>query len=136
MNSMEKKCIYSFRFSGRSYREIAELLAIKENTVKSYCFRNHLTDKDIKAQAVDKLGCCQQCGSSIEQQLKCKPRRFCSDKCRVQWWNDHRQLKRHKNPHLVKCIGCGTDFIVYGSQSRKYCSHECYIHSRYGGGKA
>ena len=135
MTNIEKKRINTLRFSGSSYKEIATLLAMKESTVKSYCSRNHLTDKDIRAQASNKAGCCQQCGAHIEQQAKRKPRRFCSDECRVKWWNEHRQLKRHRETHLVNCDGCGTAFMVYGSQSRKYCTHECYIHARYGGGK-
>lgn len=136
MTNIEKKHIFTLRFWGRSYKEIAELLAIKESTVKSYCSRNHLTDRDIEAQTINKAGFCQQCGEPIEQQAKRKPRRFCSDECRVKWWNGHRQLKRHRETRLISCNGCGTAFMVYGNQSRKYCSHECYIHARYGGGKA
>lgn len=81
-------------------------------------------------------GCCLQCGGPIKQQTKRKPRRFCSDECRVKWWNDHRFLKQHKNMRMVKCAGCGVAFPVYGKQEKKYCSHECYIRSRFGGGKA
>ena len=136
MTDIEKKHINTLRLSGRSYREIAGLLSIKESTIKSYCSRNHLTDKDITTHTSGKDGCCQQCGAAIEQQAKRKPRQFCSDECRIKWWNAHRQLKRHKNPRTIKCSGCGALFTVYGSQNRKYCSHECYLAARFGGGEA
>ena len=136
MTTIEKKHINILRYSGQTYKQIAEALSIKENTIKSYCSRNHLTDKDIAAHTSGWDGCCRQCGAPIEQEVKRKPRRFCSDECRVKWWNNHRQLKRHKNPRSVKCSGCGATFLIYGSQSRKYCTHDCYLASRYGGDKA
>lgn len=133
MTNTEKSQICNFRNTGQSYKTIATVLAINENTVKSYCSRNHLTDKDIAAALADKKGCCQQCGEVIVQEQKQKPRRFCCDACRTKWWNNHRQLKQHKNPHYIKCSGCGVNFVVYGSQSRKYCSHKCYLADRFKG---
>ena len=29
------------------------------------------------------------------------------------------------------CAYCGQPFQSYGNQTRKYCSHECYIHDRF-----
>ena len=136
MTTAEKSQISSLRLSGRSYKKIAVLLAMKESTVKSYCFRNHLSDKDIASLTAGSKNYCLQCGTHIEQQEKRKPRRFCSDACRTKWWNGHRRLKCHKNPRTVKCLGCEKTFVLYGSQSRKYCSHQCYINARFGGGKA
>jgi hypothetical protein len=34
------------------------------------------------------------------------------------------------------CAGCGVEFAAYGNASRKFCSHECYIKSRFGGGQS
>ena len=134
MTTAEKSQISSLRLSGRSYKEIAVLLAMKESTVKSYCFRNHLSDKNIASLTAGSKSHCLQCGTHIEQQEKRKPRRFCSDACRTKWWNAHRQLKHHKSPHTVKCLGCGKTFVLYGSQNRKYCSHECYVAARFKAG--
>ncbi|MEG2841946.1 MAG: RNA polymerase subunit sigma-70 [Ruthenibacterium sp.] len=136
MTGSEKRQIHTLRLQGKTYRDIAAVLALNESTVKSYCSRNHLTDKDIKKQETDQADCCRQCGKPIKQQAKQKPRRFCSDACRVKWWNDHRFLKQHKNTRVVKCNGCGVAFTVYGKQEKKYCSHECYMRFRFGGGEA
>ena len=135
MTGSEKRQIHTLRLQGKTYREIAEGLSLKETTIRSYCFRNHLTDKDIKTQTAHSAGCCLQCGTPIKQQAKRKPRRFCSDECRIKWWNSHRLLKQHKNMRIIKCAGCGVSFPIYGKQGKKYCSHECYIRSRFGGGK-
>ena len=33
------------------------------------------------------------------------------------------------------CPVCKKTFTVYGNANRKYCSHECYIEDRFGGGR-
>lgn len=33
------------------------------------------------------------------------------------------------------CPVCKKPFTVYGNANRKYCSHECYIEDRFGGGR-
>ncbi len=34
-----------------------------------------------------------------------------------------------------RCPRCGSTFRAYRNRNRKYCSHECYIADRFGGGK-
>jgi len=32
----------------------------------------------------------------------------------------------------IICANCGTEFEAYGNKDRKFCSHNCYIASRFG----
>ena len=58
-----------------------------------------------------------------------KKKRFCSDKCRMSWWNHHRDKLQHRNPISIKCKCCRKVFISSDS-SRKYCSMNCYNKTR------
>ena len=133
MTNAEKEQIASLRHAGCSYKEIAMRLAMNESTVKSHCFRNHLSDKDIPLSPELSKGVCPQCGARIEQREKRKPRRFCSDTCRTKWWNNNRHLKHHRNLRTVKCPYCGREFALYGNATKRYCSQSCYLKARYGG---
>ena len=62
-----------------------------------------------------------------------KRKMFCSDACRVAWWNCHKDLVTRKAVYMIPCAGCGKVFKSYGNRNRKYCSHGCYINARFGG---
>ncbi|MCR5402937.1 MAG: RNA polymerase subunit sigma-70 [Butyrivibrio sp.] len=125
MNDFEKKKINELREQGLGYKKIAQILEIKENTVKSFFRRN----KGLK-QTDD---VCIECGKPLKQIKGKKARKFCSDKCRMKWWNCHKDLVNKKTVREFICPGCGRRFSVYGNIKRKYCSHDCYIRDRFGG---
>ncbi|WP_231465828.1 hypothetical protein [Selenomonas sp. FC4001] len=68
-----------------------------------------------------------QCGNHLEQVLRRKKKKFCSDGCRIRWWNHHMHLMKAN----AVCVHCGKEF--HGRSGRKYCSHRCYIAERFGG---
>ena len=54
------------------------------------------------------------------------------EKCRLAWWNEHRDSMNRKAVYRLTCAYCGEVFDSYGNKSRKYCSHACYIKDRFG----
>ena len=74
---------------------------------------------------------CRKCGKEIVQVAKRKKRIFCSDTCRQKWWNSHLFLVNQSSEalHHFTCPTCNKPFTTYGK--RKFCSHHCYIRSRY-----
>lgn len=136
MNDMQKSQIINMRADGIGYRAIAKELDISENTIKSFCRRNNLAKAEsvaVSATPSEKV-ICKNCGKAVPQNDKRKKKQFCSDKCRMAWWNSHREEVHHKNITTKVCPGCNRKFQVYGNADRKYCSHACYITDRFGGG--
>lgn len=74
---------------------------------------------------------CENCGGSVQQYTGQKLRRFCCNKCRNQWWNQHLDQVNRKAYYEIACQHCGKVITVYGDSRRKYCSHECYIADRF-----
>lgn len=136
MTDEQRLQIRKFRTEGYSYGKVAQVLGISENTVKTYCKRNGLggnlaitqntTNEDVVA--------CLCCGSPIKVIPGRKEKKFCSDKCRNKWWNSHLDMVNRKANYNFECAYCKKPFIAYGNSKRKYCSHECYIADRFGGG--
>ena len=93
MTDIQKQKIKLLRSSGKSYKDIAAETDLKESTVKTYCNRSGLTDKDISLMRSKQKNKCLYCGAEIHQIPKQKPKKFCSDKCRFAWWNNNRELK-------------------------------------------
>ncbi|MDF2645358.1 MAG: Sigma-70 region 4 type 2 [Paenibacillus sp.] len=141
MTEEQKSQIKNLRVDGYGYNRIAQVLGISENTVKSFCRRNNLTGKAAveipKAQAPADEGkrFCMYCGVTVAQNPGRKVKKFCSDKCRMKWWNDNLDKVKRKAMYEYICPHCGKRFKVYGNSRRKYCSHECYVADRFGGGQ-
>ena len=119
MTENQQEDIKALRLSGLGYKKIAATLSMSENTVKSYCIRN-------KLKAGNSQHVCLQCHKDIKQPLGKTKKKFCSDACRIKWWNHHTGLMK---PNAV-CAHCGKPF--HGKAGRKYCSHACYIAERFG----
>lgn len=141
MTDEQKMQITKLRADGYGYIRVAQMLGISENTVKSFCRRNQLTGKVVmeipKAQTISEEGVrlCLCCGGTVKQNPGRKEKRFCSDKCRMKWWNNNLDKVKHKAVYEYICPHCGSPFTVYGNSHRKYCSHECYVEDRFGGGQ-
>lgn len=120
--------IEELRKLGYSYKSISEKMGISINTVKSYCRRNHLE----KGTAENNSNICMYCRKPIANTEHKRKKKFCSDSCRMKWWNAHRLLIMGKSKTKIKCNYCGKEFETYPKDKRKYCSHECYIKERFG----
>ncbi|CAI3674437.1 terminase gpP N-terminus-related DNA-binding protein [Clostridium neonatale] len=136
MTKNEKEKVKILREKGYSYSKIAIVLDISENTIKAFCRRNNLGGiKGIQAKENrEKNEKCKQCGSELTQSIKGKRKKFCSDKCRRQWWKEHDFCIDRKAYYKLTCERCGKHFESYGNKNRKYCSHNCYINNRFGKG--
>ena len=130
MNQQQKEKIIKMRRDGFSYSRISKALGISENTVKSFCRRNNLGSAN-KESFFQRDGIlCRQCKTPLTQIAGVKQKRFCSDKCRMAWWNDHPEAVNRKAIYAFTCPICGRDFESYGNKKRKYCSRTCYGRSK------
>ncbi|MEG2672665.1 MAG: RNA polymerase subunit sigma-70 [Ruthenibacterium sp.] len=137
MTNEQKAKIAQLRRKDCGYKAIADLLGIGKDTVKSYCRRNELSGERATHAALKTASdLCPQCGKAVVQISGMKPRRFCCAECRVAWWNTHPNQVGQKAIYSFICETCGCHFTAYGNQHRKYCSHACYIASRFKGGAA
>jgi len=126
MTKEQKHQIAEMRKKGLGYIKIGQVLGVSDNTISSYCRRNGL-DSDTASKAMP----CKQCGKPIKRASGRKPKKFCSDACRMLWWNEHRDCVNRKAIYEFTCANCGHPFSAYGNKGRKYCSHVCYIADRY-----
>lgn len=120
MTDMEKREIAQLRGLGVGYGKISRQLDIPLSTVKSYCLRNNVASGARKSV-------CMACGRPLGRETGRKEKKFCSDGCRIKWWNHHTYLMKAN----CVCVHCGREF--HGRGGRKYCSHQCYIEERFGG---
>lgn len=134
MTDREKQLIADYRTEGFSYTKISRIMDISVNSVKTYCQRHGLGGVAVHENiSVEEILTCENCGKPVKQNPGRKKKRFCSDKCRNKWWNSHiDQVKKKANYECI-CACCKKSFVAYGNKGRKYCSHECYIETRFGG---
>ncbi|MGE5417438.1 MAG: sigma factor-like helix-turn-helix DNA-binding protein [Acidobacteriota bacterium] len=130
MTHQEKEKVIKMRQEGFSYSRISTVLGISENTVKSFCRRNNLGN-GYTVTGFQKDGVlCRQCSLPLTQTAGVKQKLFCSDKCRMAWWNSHPQAVNRKALYNFLCPICGCEFESYGNKNRKYCSRTCYGRSK------
>ena len=128
MTAEQKSDVISLRSEGLTYSEIADRLELSINTVKSFYRRC----KDTSRETVSSY--CKCCGKPIVQPAGAREKKFCSDVCRMKWWNSHREAVNKKAVYSYKCECCGRQVQAYGSKNRKYCGRVCYIRHRFGDG--
>lgn len=129
MTVAEKNYIIRYRQMGKSCTEIARALGLSVNTVKSFCQRSGIAPIGQATGTSPAETLCLCCGEKIKFQPHRKPKRFCSDACRLHWWHAHRDME--KSAVDRRCLSCGRAFR--SSREQKYCSHACYIEARFGG---
>ena len=136
MTDKQKEQIRQLHANGYGYRKIASAIDIPIYTVKSYCRR--LTDEDIPTQPTSKADTdrCPVCYKKLVHISGRKKKRFCSDACRMKWWNNHKEQLNHEHIKNIACVHCGKTFSIYENSQQKYCSHACYIKERFGGKNA
>ena len=136
MTDKQKTELERLRTENYSYNQISTMLGVSLNTIKTYCRRHNLggniTEK--REKLTKGTSKCLMCETSIMQTPGKREKKFCSDRCRNMWWNSHLELVNRKANYKYSCPFCKKEFTVYGNSHRKYCSHECYIRDRFGGG--
>ncbi|MCD8300575.1 MAG: RNA polymerase subunit sigma-70 [Clostridiales bacterium] len=130
MTNEQKMRVRELRAAGYGYVKTAREIGLSENTVRSFCRRNGLTGD--MAEQKDAGHVCLCCGKPVEQVPGRKEKKFCSDSCRMKWWNCHRDMVNRKAVNKFVCKHCGGEFNAYGNADRKYCSHACYVADRFG----
>ena len=137
MKDKEKQTIAAYRQEGYSYTQISKMMDLSINSIKTYCRRHDLGGKAAyEAPIIDDGSKCQNCGKDIFQNPGRKAKRFCCDKCRNKWWNEHMDQVKKKANYEYTCPLCKKVFTAYGNSNRKYCSHACYVEDRFFGGDA
>lgn len=126
MTDEQKKNVESLRRQGKTPAEISRQLNLTVNTVRIYCSRHGLTDDALKGRRF-----CEQCGTYLPDAAG-RRKRFCSNTCRMRWWNNHPEQVRRSAFYPTTCQACGKEFISYGNSHRKYCNRACYLAGRYG----
>ena len=102
MTDGDMERISSLKQQGKSAAAIAEMLRLPLNTVKSY-LRRHPGTEDAHT--------CPQCGKAVMQNKGRKEKRFCSDRCRMGWWNAHQSEMNKKAYYTLVCQQCGKEFV-------------------------
>ena len=134
MTTEQKNRVTALRKAGIGYTKIAREVGISENTVKSYCRRNGLASAPAQpSENEPREKNCQMCGKPFMQYPGCREKKFCSAECRNKFWNIHIGDEKRKKMETYTCPNCGKTFYAYPGKLRKYCSHGCYIESRFGG---
>ena len=118
MTTQEVILINNYRRQGLGYKKIAAILELPANSVKTY----------IRRHPLDETSCgCLNCGAPIEQTLHHRPRKYCSDRCRLAWWHTHQsQLNRSMDERT--CTYCGRTYSTH-KKAQRFCSRECYANS-------
>lgn len=122
MTESEMKRIERLRRNGNSYRRIAEITGLGLSTIKMHCARNGIVPGGSEARF------CLGCGKELKDEKTGRPASFCCDACRLRHW---RQIVKDGAGPVRICKGCGSEFRTY-VPTRKYCSHECYVKTRFG----
>lgn len=137
MTNEQKQQIKKLRQAGYGYATIASSMGLTKNQVSAFCRRSNLTGtkSTVYIEERPKPNCCHNCGKPLTQTPGRKPVKFCSNICRTRWWNTHLDKVNRKAFYFFTCAYCGKPFTAYGNDHRKYCSHECYIASRFKGGE-
>lgn len=131
MTKNQKQQIESLRKDGCTYKAIAEALGLSFDSVKCYCRRSGLTGSG----HIKDIDVCAECGAVLQQLPGKRKKKFCSDKCRMAWWNKHRERINRKSAVEVVCSNCGRIFTAYAGENRRYCSSVCYGKARSAGWK-
>jgi len=123
MTNSQKSQIIEFRKKGLGYKTIAAILEITKDSVSGFCRRTGMNGE--VSERGKKNNICQSCGRVIPESIIDRKKRFCSNKCRMTWWNKHRKTK----PAICEC--CGKTYNAY--TDTRFCSHECYVLYRFRG---
>lgn len=126
MTETERSRVVELQHQGYGYKKISTLTGLPLNTVKSFCTRHPVRDEDI----AERNNLCRNCRKPLEQTPHKRKRKFCSDACRMAWWNAHPERVQRKAYYTRTCRYCGKQFESYGNAHRVFCSRDCYLQFR------
>ena len=115
MTETERSRIVELQYQGYGYKKISTLTGLPLNTVKSLCTRHPVRDEEI----AERQGLCRNCWRPLKQTLHHRKQRFCSDACRMAWWNAHPEKVDRKAYYQLICKNCGREFASYGNDHRR-----------------
>lgn len=88
-------------------------------------------DRTAKLNSLDDSNAlCRNCLTPLEQTPHKRKRMFCSDACRMAWWNAHPERVQRKAYYTLTCRHCGKQYESYGNSHRVFCSRDCYLKFR------
>ncbi|CQR25010.1 Zinc-finger protein [Streptococcus varani] len=137
MNESQRKQIWAMRSQGNGYGTIAQTVHLPKDAVRKFCSRRpelkgyaHVVQQMIAELGYDN---CLTCGIKLDHKKTGRPKKFCSDRCRKIHWATHQdQHDKTKTAYdELTCQNCGGSFLSYANPNRKFCSHSCYIQSRF-----
>ena len=123
LSEAEKKQIIELKMTGMGSKAIAAQLHLSPNSVKTFIHRH---GKD--PAYIASMGMCPCCGARLVQTSGKKPKKFCSDACRMKWWAQH-QEQMDRTLYYITCTQCGRTFES-PNPKRKFCGRACYADSR------
>jgi len=134
----DAEVINKMRNEGYGYKAIAKAITSTRDRVRSYCVNHGLNglgevvSDNVDIMRTQNIGCVC-CSKTINQKKQGRFRKFCSEECRRKWWKDNKESRKQKDTATYKytCPHCGEGFSSYGNKYRKFCSHDCYIKSRF-----
>lgn len=126
MTDMERSRIVELQRQGYGYKKISSITGLPLNTVKSFCARHPVQIKELPSSNA----LCRNCLAPLEQTPHKRKRMFCSDACRMAWWNAHPERVQRKAYYTLTCRHCGKQFESYGNSHRVFCSRDCYLKFR------
>ncbi|MFQ9186978.1 MAG: RNA polymerase subunit sigma-70 [Agathobacter rectalis] len=107
MTDKEKSTIAEYRQAGYSYTQISKMMDLSINSIKTYCKRHDLGGKVAYTVTVINTGSkYENCGKDIIQNSGRKTKRFCCDKCRNKWRNEHMDQVKRKANYVYTCMNC------------------------------
>lgn len=95
MTQTNKQIIFELRIKGLGYKAVAGVLGLNRDEVRQFCKHSGLegtaqvVDMNIREKVKNKE-LCANCYITVNQKETGRPRKFCSDNCRRQWWKLNR----------------------------------------------
>lgn len=130
MTNEQRNKITELRQNNICYTAIALITGLSKDSVKSYCRLHNLAGVRAENKMVNStVKSCLFCGKKILQNPTRKEKKFCSDKCRMKWWNSNTEFVRRKKLANLVCQYCGQIFTSKNA-TQKYCSRKCYAKAR------
>ncbi len=125
MTDSERNQLLSYNTKATAIKKYPQLTGLPVNTVKSFCARHPVQIEELQESNT----LCRNCQAPLEQIPHKRKRLFCSDACRMAWWNAHPKEYSEKRTTLT-CRHCGKQFESYGNSHRVFCSRDCYLKFR------
>ena len=91
------------RLEGHSPSVIAATLGLSAGTVRAHIHRY---------PEIPNTKLCKNCGKPVLQAEKRREKKFCSDSCRMLWWNTHQDSVNRKAYYNLTCEYCGTSHAL------------------------